>query len=136
MQVIMDSQYNKGGCLGSNKENNEGYREILKMKIEGDECMSSNIMWAQKTPKLIDVWVARIQASAKAFILKNLHPSFIKFWLIISKTNTGYALWWNGGTPRNSLSKIKCIDQMTMSSSWVQLKGNDGTRLKHSRRRG
>ena len=34
------------------------------------------------------------------------------------------------------ISKIQCIDQMTMSCLWVQLNDNDETKLKGSGRRG
>lgn len=40
----VDSQYDKGGCLIARK--NDGYGEILKVKIEGDKQLSSILMWA------------------------------------------------------------------------------------------
>lgn len=65
------------------------------MKIEGDEHLSPNIPWAPKTPKTTNLWAARIQVSVEAFVFKNAHLGFIKFWLISSETNACYILWWN-----------------------------------------
>ena len=76
------------------------YRKIVKVKIEGDECLSSNIAWAQKTPKTIDPRATQILANAKAFILENVHFGFLKFWLITSVTNEDNTLWWTKGTLR------------------------------------
>lgn len=66
---------------------------ILKVKIEGDECMSSNITWAQKIPKTINLRETWVQANANIYIFLNSHPSFNKFWFISSETNAGYTIW-------------------------------------------
>ena len=60
---IADSRYNKGNCLGLQEKikNKYGYGDILKMKIEDDECMSSNIMWTQKSFKTTNLRAAWIQ---------------------------------------------------------------------------
>ena len=47
----------------------EGYREILNIKIEDDEPLSSNIMWAKKSPKTTNLRVAWIQTYAEAIVL-------------------------------------------------------------------
>ena len=77
-----------------------GYGEVSKVQIHGDERLSPDITWAEKTPKTSDLQKARIQVSAEACVLKSTHPGFIKFWVINSVSNAGYTLWWNGGTLR------------------------------------
>ena len=71
-----------------------GYMEIIKSKIEGDERLSPDSMWAQKTLETNNLHNAWIQSSLEACVLKNSYPSFIKFWLINNETNTGYTPWW------------------------------------------
>lgn len=68
-------------------------REILKVKIEGNEHLSSNTTWVHKNPNTTNLEAARIQVSVKAFVLKHSHYGFIK--LINNETNTSYTLWWN-----------------------------------------
>ena len=42
--------------------------EVIKVKIDGDECMSSSITWALKTPKTTNLRVAQIQTNVEAFV--------------------------------------------------------------------
>ena len=101
MSILVNSKYRKGGHLEEQEKDlgrRRGNGEIMKVKIEGDICLSLDVTWDYKTLKTTNVQVAWIQASAKAFILKNSHHGFINFWLVIIKSNVGYTLWWNGGT--------------------------------------
>jgi len=68
------------------------------VRIQGDKCLSLDFTWAQNTPKTTDMQTNHIQANANVFLLKNSHHGFIKVWLIITVTNAGYTLWWNGGS--------------------------------------
>lgn len=98
MPIIVHSRYGKGGHLRSHEEENWGYMEIFKVRIEGDKRLSLDFTWAQNTPKATNLQTYHIQASAKVFLMKNSHHGFIKFCLIISDTNTCYTLWWNMGS--------------------------------------
>ena len=51
MPIIVDASYKKGSCLDWKKINGRGIREIMKMKINVDERLSSDITWAQKKIK-------------------------------------------------------------------------------------
>ena len=87
------------------------------LKIEGGELLCPYIMWAPKIPKIGNLHKARIQASAKACILKNSHPSFIKLWLISSEINTTTLYDGTRKLYEKCISKIEGIDQITTSCS-------------------
>lgn len=54
MSITVDSQYGRHGCL-EEQEEDEGLGEIIKVKIEDEERLLLDIMWAQKPPNISDL---------------------------------------------------------------------------------
>lgn len=54
MSITVDSQYGRDGCL-EEQEEDEGLGEIIKVKIEDEEHLLLDIMWAQKPPNISDL---------------------------------------------------------------------------------
>lgn len=76
------------------KKKKMGGQEIAKAKFEDEECLPLD--------KTTSLQATRIQSSVKAFVSKNSHPNFIKYWLINNETNGGlHAMLEWGNSSRN-----------------------------------
>ena len=85
--VVLDCKKELGG--------GGGYKDILEVKIEDDDHLSSDITWAQKLQRTSICRQFKSKLVWRQLFFKNLYHGFIKFWLISSEINSGYTLWWN-----------------------------------------